>query len=111
MRIELVTVGDCEVDEDLAAALVAAGREVMTNAAKFSRADPISVYAEVTDRAVTIFVRDRGTGFDPDRVSDDRRGIRDSIEGRTGRHGGRASVRSAPGAGTEVELIMPRRRP
>ena len=38
----------------------------------------------------------------------DRRGVRESIIGRMARHGGRAEIHSAPGAGTEVELAMPR---
>ncbi len=59
---------------------------------------------------VEVFVRDRGVGFQPDAIPEDRRGVRDSIVGRTERHGGRASVRSAPGEGTEVELAMERAR-
>ena len=55
-----------------------------------------------------MFVRDRGPGFDPRRVPEDRRGLRESIVGRMDRHGGRAVVHSAPGAGTEVELVIER---
>jgi signal transduction histidine kinase len=51
-------------------------------------------------------VRDRGRGFDPATVPDDRRGVRDSIEGRVRAHGGDARIRTAPGRGTEVELRM-----
>jgi signal transduction histidine kinase len=39
-------------------------------------------------------------------VPDDRRGMRESIVGRMERHGGRATVSSSPGAGTEVELLL-----
>jgi signal transduction histidine kinase len=53
-----------------------------------------------------VFVRDRGVGFDPSAISPDRRGVRDSIFGRMQRHGGRAAVHSAPGEGTEVDLVM-----
>ena len=56
---------------------------------------------------VEVFVRDRGTGFDPDRVAEDRQGVRSSIIGRMERHGGSASVRSTPGEGTEVRLSLP----
>ena len=53
----------------------------MTNAAKFSGADEISVYAEADDDGVAVFVRDRGAGFDRTAVAADRRGIAESIEG------------------------------
>jgi len=57
---------------------------------------------------VEVFVRDRGPGFEPAAVPADRRGVRESIVGRMERHGGRAAVHAAPGAGTEVELVMER---
>ena len=107
MRVETVSTGDCPLDERLRAPVLAA-REAMANAAKFSGSDDVSVYVEATDGEATVFVRDRGVGFDPAAVTADRRGIAESIEGRMRRHGGRATVASAPGEGTEVELVMPR---
>jgi signal transduction histidine kinase len=56
-----------------------------------------------------VFVRDRGSGFDRAAVPTDRRGLVESIEGRMERAGGRASIVSSPGEGTEVELQQPRR--
>jgi signal transduction histidine kinase len=64
----------------------------------------------VGDDEASVFVRDRGAGFDPDAVAEDRRGVRESIVGRMARAGGRATVVSAPGEGTEVELVLPRRK-
>jgi signal transduction histidine kinase len=90
-------------------ALVLAAREAMTNAAKFAGVEEIDVYAEVTDDAVGVFVRDRGAGFDREKVPADRRGVVESIEGRMERAGGRATVTTSPGKGTEVELHLPRR--
>jgi signal transduction histidine kinase len=107
VRVELASAGDCPVD-DGAGALVLAAREAMTNAAKFADVDEIDVYAEVTDDAVSVFVRDRGAGFDRAAVPADRRGLADSIEGRLARAGGSATISSAPGQGTEVELRLPR---
>lgn len=105
--IEVVPVGDCELDERLGAALQAA-REAMVNAAKYAGGSQISVFVEVEPEVVTIFVRDRGEGFDPDTVPDDRLGVRESIIGRMSRNGGSATVRSAKGEGTEVQLEVPR---
>jgi signal transduction histidine kinase len=68
------------------------------------------VYAEVGAERVVVFVRDRGVGFDPAAIPPDRRGVRDSIVGRIERHGGRASVHSEPGGGTEIELAIERGR-
>ena len=46
-------------------ALVLAAREAMVNAARHSGAPVIAVYLEVEPDQVTVFVRDRGRGFDP----------------------------------------------
>jgi signal transduction histidine kinase len=105
-RIELVTVGDARVD-DRVAALVAATREAVVNAAKHAGA-PASVYAEVSEAEVEVNVKDRGRGFDPAAVGPDRHGISESIVARVQGAGGRAVVRSAPGEGTEVRLVLPR---
>jgi signal transduction histidine kinase len=105
--VEPVVVGDAPVDDGLVA-LGAATREALVNAAKHSGAASVDLYSEVTPERVSVFVRDRGKGFDPATVSDDRRGLRDSVSGRVTRAGGTAVVRSAPGEGTEVELVLPR---
>jgi len=105
VRVEAVVVGDRPVD-DAIGALVAAAREAMVNAAKFSGEPRVSVFVEVGPDRVEAFVRDRGRGFDPARVDPDRRGIADSIRGRMERVGGSAEVVSAPGEGTEVGLWL-----
>jgi signal transduction histidine kinase len=79
----------------------------MVNAARHAGGQ-VSVYAEVSDDAAEVFVRDRGEGFDVASVPDDRHGLRESVVGRMERNGGSATVRTAPGAGTEVELRLPR---
>ena len=107
VRVEVVGAGDAALDERLDA-LVLATREAMTNAAKFSGVDSVSVYVEARDDAVSVFVRDRGVGFDRDAVPEDRHGIRESIVQRLARHSGTATITTAPGEGTDVELRMPR---
>jgi signal transduction histidine kinase len=105
--VEAVTVGDCELDENLNA-LLAAAREATVNAAKWSGASVISLFAEVEPAEVSLVVRDRGQGFDPEAVPQDRKGLAESIHGRMARRGGTASVSTAPGEGTKVSLKMPR---
>ena len=105
--VDPVVVGDAPVDEALAA-LGAATREALVNAAKHSGTTAADLYTEVTAERVSVFVRDRGAGFDPVAVPPDRRGLRDSVTGRLTRLGGTAEVRTAPGEGTEVELSLPR---
>jgi signal transduction histidine kinase len=105
--VEIVTVGDCPLDDHLSA-LLAAAREATVNAAKWSGASVISVFAEVEPDKVAVAVRDRGKGFDPDAVPADRKGVAESIRGRMARHGGEATVQSTPGEGTKVTLTMAR---
>ena len=108
VAVEVVAVGDCPLDEQLTA-VVRAAREAMVNAAKHSGAATVDVFAECSPESVEVFVRDRGHGFDPDTVPDDRLGLRGSVVGRMERHGGSARIRSAPGEGTEVALTINRR--
>jgi signal transduction histidine kinase len=105
VAVELVTVGDCPLDER-AEVIAAAAREALTNAAKFAPDSPVSLYAECAGGRLEVFVRDRGPGFDLATVPADRRGVRESIVGRMERHGGRAVVHSEAGEGTEVELFL-----
>ncbi|HEY8340280.1 MAG TPA: ATP-binding protein [Egibacteraceae bacterium] len=107
VRVDVVTVGEADLDDDLAA-LVAAAREAMANAAEHAGVAEVACYAEVADGRASVFVRDRGCGFDPTAVPADRRGLAESIVGRVERRGGTAAIRTSPGEGTEVELALPR---
>ncbi len=103
--VEVVAVGDAPLDAT-GEAVVAAAREALVNAAKFAGGGPVSVFAEAEGGRIEVFVRDRGRGFSLDDVPADRRGVRESILGRMERNGGRASIHTAPGAGTEVEIVV-----
>lgn len=104
--VELSTAGDIALDDDRIAGLVLAAREAMANAARFSGADRIYVLSEAGDGQIRLVVRDRGRGFDPESIEEDRRGVRDSIIGRLERIGGRAEIHSQPGRGTEIDLYL-----
>ncbi len=106
VTVDVVTVGDTPLNEKLSA-VVAATREAVVNASKHSGVTSVDVYCEVEPDQVNVFVRDRGRGFDPEAVPDDRHGLSGSVHGRMERNGGRAVVRSSAGEGTEVRLEMP----
>jgi signal transduction histidine kinase len=117
VTVEVVVVGDTATGERVDA-LVAAAREALVNAARHAGVPTVSLYAEVeppqfqpgsqaAPGQVSVFVRDRGVGFDPQAVDPSRHGVRGSIIGRMERHGGRAEIISTPGEGTEVRLSLP----
>ncbi len=105
--VEAVVVGDCAMDSTLEP-LVGAAREALRNSARHSGCSELSLFSEVAADQVTVFVRDRGRGFDPTAVAPDRRGISSSIVARLERAGGHADVSSVPGEGTEVEMRLTR---
>jgi signal transduction histidine kinase len=107
VRVELVTVGDCVPDERVTT-LVAAAREAAINAAKWSQAASLSIFTEVEPTTLSIFVRDRGVGFDLDAIPADRQGVALSIRQRMSQLGGEAIINTEVGSGTEVQLVLPR---
>ncbi|AIG63726.1 hypothetical protein CATYP_02420 [Corynebacterium atypicum] len=94
--ISPVTVGADQPLEAPSQAAVLAAREAMVNAAKRAQVGTVDVYGELIGGHLEIFVRDRGVGFDPEEVPQDRHGLADSVRGRMQR------VSSTPGQGTEV---------
>ena len=111
VRVDAVVVGDADLGgpDPAAQALVGAVREAVVNAARHAGVDEVRVFVEVEPSRIVGWVLDRGVGFDPATVADDRRGIADSIRARVERVGGRCTLTTAPGAGTEVEVEVPHR--
>jgi signal transduction histidine kinase len=109
IAVDTVVVGDT-ANDDQVNAVVAAAREALVNAARHAKVGSVSLYAEAEEDKLSVYIRDRGAGFDLSTVDDDRHGVRGSIIGRMRRHGGTAEIRTGPGEGTEVELTMPRNR-
>ncbi|NMN96197.1 ATP-binding protein [Antrihabitans stalactiti] len=117
VKVTPVTVGDVAMGDEPSerglpkehfTALLGATREALVNAAKHSGCVDIDLFAEVEAEQVSVFVRDRGKGFDVDAVSEDRHGLTRSIRGRIERRGGEVDLRSTIGKGTEIRICMPR---
>ena len=106
VQIELVAVGRSDGSAAIEAACQAA-TEAMVNAAKFAGVDRVAVFAERSLQDFTVFVRDRGQGFEPASVDPSRRGIAESIIARAKRAGGIAEIHSTLGVGTEVSITVP----
>jgi signal transduction histidine kinase len=104
--VSVVVVGEASLPSDKQGALISATTEAMMNAAEHSGATKVSVYAEMADGTIDVYVTDQGDGFDRDSVGEDRKGIGESIEARMQRHGGTATIESIAGEGTEVYLTM-----
>lgn len=117
VKVTPVTVGDVAMDgEDSGAglpkehftAVLGATREALVNAAKHAGVAEIDLFAETEPHQVSVFVRDRGIGFDPDSIPEDRHGLARSIRARVERRGGTVEIVSAPDRGTEVRILLPR---
>jgi signal transduction histidine kinase len=103
VEIEQVVKDDAEMDDRLRA-VVAAAAEAMNNAARHSGVSSIDLFAEIQDGLVRVHVRDRGIGFDSEAAGT---GIRESIRERVSAAGGTAEIKTAPGRGTEVQILLP----
>jgi signal transduction histidine kinase len=106
IEIDMVCSYDTEITVALAG-LVEATREAMINAAKHSGSNVVLVFCSSEKDEVTVFVRDKGEGFDF-AASTGGFGIENSIVRRLESLGGTAAIHSTPDFGTEVEMTIPR---
>ena len=105
VTVEAVVVGDARLSARVTE-LVAAAREALRNAAVHGGGAPISLFAKAEEDELSVYVHDRGPGFDVAAIDPERRGVRDSILGRMERAGGIAEIVTAPGEGCEVLLVL-----
>lgn len=103
VEVEQVVNDDAEMDDTLRA-VVAAASEALNNSARHSGTRSIDLFAEIRDGRVQVNVRDRGAGFDPGKAGT---GITHSIRERIEAVGGTAVIKTAPGRGTEVQIVVP----
>ena len=96
--------------DELASAMRAALDNVRRHCGELTRA---WVLVEDEPGLITVTIRDEGPGIPDGRLAEaaaaGRLGVSHSIHGRLRDLGGSATITSAPGEGTEVELRLPRR--
>ena len=93
---------------DVETALYRCIQEALTNAARHSGADNISVGINFSNEQITVNVTDDGIGFVPDNA--DSAGKHLGLQGMQERIdllGGSLEIRSAPGEGTDIRIIVP----
>jgi PAS domain S-box-containing protein len=86
-------------------------QESLTNVSKHARATRVEVIVESDDEAVTVSVHDDGAGFASDGPRKPQSFGLLGIRERAYLLGADMRVTSAPGAGTEIEVRLPRRAP
>lgn len=103
VRFELIAVGGPAPAPE---PILLAAREAMLNAARHA-GGTVTVYLETGQGRTDIDITDRGPGFDPNELPDDRMGVRGSIVGRMTRAGGTAHITPGPGgSGVSVRLSL-----
>jgi signal transduction histidine kinase len=115
VHLDIEDAGASALPARVTAAIANATREALSNVAAHAGTGEawvrVRLLAQPEDAVapcrLQVIVRDAGAGFDPARVDQGRLGLRRSIAERTADCGGQASLRSAPGRGTEVSLSWP----
>ena len=99
-----------EISEDTALCMFRVMQEALQNAVKHSGGRKIEVRLRLDASAVTLWVADDGTGFDPASARSMGLGLMTMRE-RVELSGGRLRIISEPACGTVVEAIVPVRSP
>jgi signal transduction histidine kinase len=96
---------------EIEATLFRIGQEAISNIAKHAEANSVGIKVEFGAQFLRVSVEDDGTGFDPEAVGEPVAGARGlglmGMKERAALIGGALSVRSAPGKGTEVAVVVP----
>ena len=109
VEVELKAGSLDRITVEVGQALTEATLQAVDNAISHSNATKIAVTLDSqVNSEIEIQVVDNGIGFRPQRVSEDRLGIRISILAKMEIIGGKADVVSSPKAGTSVTLRWPK---
>lgn len=81
-------------------------KEAINNIAKYSQATAAQVQLSMSDTELLVDIRDNGIGFDPENAQGSGNGLR-NMRHRTEELRGRLQLRSAPGQGTHIQVLIP----
>jgi signal transduction histidine kinase len=107
LRVDLsFSAGFDRLDPMLESAIYSIVQEAVTNVKRHSQSGTAAVELTRDDHRLLLKIRDEGVGFDPNRVSNERFGLR-GIRERARLFGGHATIDSAPGDGTRITVDLP----
>jgi two-component system NarL family sensor kinase len=81
-------------------------QETLTNIARHAQAKQVNLELTITPEQIRLSIEDDGLGFDPNDVSPGRYGLI-GLNERARLLGGSLRLKSCPGAGTQLEVIIP----
>lgn len=108
--LEVVGLESVRLPEAVETAVYRIAQEALTNAARHSRAQHVSVVLERRGNTIVLIVEDDGQGFNLEEVMGAQERSRLGLHGmmeRASLIGGRLTVESAPGSGTTILLEVP----
>ena len=97
-----------ELDPTALTEIVKAIDQSLINVSKHAHTDVAELAVVAGVDTINVVVTDAGTGFDPQKVDDQRMGLRFSIRERIEGLGGTVKIWSTPGSGTAVVMSVPR---
>lgn len=106
--VQVVVPDELALGPELEQAVYRAAQEAVRNVDRHARAHHVSIEVTATDAEVVLVVRDDGVGFAPhDRpAAVGHVGLR-ALADRTAARGGLLELRTAPGVGTELRMVLP----
>ncbi|HEY5995614.1 MAG TPA: sensor histidine kinase [Candidatus Deferrimicrobiaceae bacterium] len=96
---------------DQATALFRIAQEALTNVARHAGAGEVRIRIRGREGALALSIRDDGRGFDPGRVAREGSHGLIGLRERVRLAGGLVKIRSRPGAGTRLTVLVPRADP
>jgi len=112
IRVEKeITVNEHEIPATLKTVIYRIMQETFNNAAKYSQADLVRICLTKTGDKIELAINDNGQGFDIEEAVYDKHSMRGfglaSMKERAELSGGSFTIKSAKGAGTNIQAIWP----